>query len=105
MIIGGCGGTPHEPSALEMAEAVFVGSYSQEQIKTGLDQALSLWRLEVNETNYLKYASVLVRLRKDTGVPEMSILDYTIRSHVPSVKTELHEVMAIACTVLQAGDE
>jgi hypothetical protein len=58
---------------------------------------------EVNEENYNRAASALVALRKENGVPEMQILDYMIRSHVPGVKLTFPEAAAIASVFLKAG--
>lgn len=59
-----------KPSALKMMETVFVESYSYGAIKTLLDDTMQLYSLPITEENYRKFGSVLVSLRKETGVSE-----------------------------------
>ena len=92
-----------ERPALEMMEQVFVGNHTQAQIKERLDRAMELYGEARTEENYLKYGSVLVRLRKEiSGATEMNILACVIGAHVPEMTTlpELHKIMAVCAATL-----
>ena len=67
-------GSTSNPTALEMMEVTFVGHFSQAEIKTRVDKALSLYDLPKNDEYYSRAASMLIGLRRETGVPEMSII-------------------------------
>jgi hypothetical protein len=56
------------------------------------------------EENYSRAGSVLVALRKENGTPEIAILDYMIRSHVPGVNVTFPEAAALSSAFLKAGD-
>lgn len=61
-------------NAIEMMEVAFIGGHSEAEIKTLIDQTMKLYSLPINEENYQRLGSVLVSLRKETGVSEMDIL-------------------------------
>ena len=61
-------------SAIEMMEVAFIGEYSQGEIKTLIDATMQINSLPITEENYQRLGSVLVTLRKETGVSEMDIL-------------------------------
>ena len=61
-------------SALAMLELAFEGDYSRQEIKLRIDRVMQLYGLPITEENYSRFGSVLVALRKETGVPEMEIL-------------------------------
>lgn len=66
--------TGAESSAIEMMEVAFIGGHSQGEIKTLIDATMRLNSLPITEENYQRLGSVLVTLRKETGVSEMDIL-------------------------------
>ena len=102
-----CNDASHQTSskdALGMMETIFKGNYTRQEIKSTLDQAMTLYGVFINEENYNRCGSVLVALRKDTNIKEMTILDYMIRSYVPNVKITFPEAAALAVTFLEAGD-
>ncbi len=68
------GNSGSESSAIEMMEAAFIGGHSQGEIKTLIDATMRLNSLPLTEENYQRLGSVLVSLRKETGVSEMDIL-------------------------------
>jgi len=92
------------PDALTMMETTFVGNYRRDRIKRCLDRALLLYDTAPTEENYHRAASALVTLRKSTGVPEMAILAYAIRSKVPGVRVTFPEIAGLAATMIQAGE-
>lgn len=63
-----------ESSAIEMMEVAFIGDHSQGEIKTLIDATMRINSLPITEENYQRLGSVLVTLRKETGVSEMDIL-------------------------------
>ena len=70
---------PREPpvakmSALRQMEIAFKGKHSHATIKLRMDQAMRLYGLPRTEENYSRAGSVLVALRRKTGVSEMDIL-------------------------------
>jgi hypothetical protein len=46
-----------------------------------------------------------VALRKASGIPEMTILDHMLRSHVEGVKLSFGEAAALSASFLSAGDK
>ena len=94
----------NKKDALGMMEVVFKGNYSRLQIKTSLDTAMRLYTMPITEENYNKAGSVLVVLRKDTGIYEMKILNHMIRSYVADVNVTFAEVAALSVTFLEMGD-
>lgn len=89
---------------IEVAARVFEGSPSTGDVKAQFDRALTLYGETPSEEMYNRAASTLVALRQNTGVAEMKILDYMIRSHVEDVKLTFPEAAAFAATFLKAGD-
>lgn len=61
-------------TALEQMEIVFIGSFSYNSIKERMDSVMQLYGLSMTNENYNRFGSVLVTLRKETGVSEMNIL-------------------------------
>jgi hypothetical protein len=101
-----CGSSSVESmDALSQMEIAFEGSYTKEQIKEKLDKAMALYDLPINEENYSRSGSALVGLRKETGIKEMAILNYMIRSKVPGVKISFPEAAGISVSFLKAGDK
>ena len=92
------------PDALTMMHTVFMGDYTRAQIKQQLDVAMRFYNTPITEENYSRAGSVLVTFRKDTGIHEMIILDYMIRSYVPGVNLNFPDAAAIAATFMQLGD-
>jgi hypothetical protein len=99
------GGAVESMHPLAQAELAFVGGHTRQQIQQGLDRVLPLYGLPVTEENYSRAASTLVALRKSSGIPEMTILDYMIRSHVEGVKLSFPEAAGLAVGFLKAGDK
>lgn len=109
LALGGCGagtsGASHEQpteeaSALEMMEAVFVGEYSRATIEARMDRALELYGSAPGEREYEVAGSVLVALRKETGVPEMEMLSCMISSHVEGIDMQFTSAAALCATQL-----
>ena len=88
--------------ALAKCSVVFKGSYTKEQISARLFRAMDLY--DAPRYKAENAASVVVALRENTGIAEMVILDYMIRSYVPGVRQSFSEAAALAATFLQAGD-
>src|SRR5687767_9795961 len=80
-----------QPDALDKMAAVFVDSSSRSEIKAAMDRAFDLFGVPQTEDNYLKYGSILVRLRKDFDTPEMAVLRFAIRlrEESPSLAMDL----------------
>lgn len=89
-------------TSLEKMELVFIWSYSKEDIKLKLDNAMLLYWLEINENNYNKAWSVLVSLRKKTNdsISEMDILNYMINSYTPWVNMSFPDIAWISAWAL-----
>jgi len=102
-----CGGGSDVESmdALSQMEIAFEGAYTKGQIKENHDKTMALYDVPINEENYSRSGSALVGLRKETGIKEMAILDYMIRSKVPGVKISFPEAAAISASFLKAGDK
>ncbi|MBN1915681.1 hypothetical protein JW796_01630 [Candidatus Dojkabacteria bacterium] len=92
-----------ETSALEMMEVAFEGGYSQSEIKEKLDEAMTLYALEINEENYSKAGSALIALRKEskTGVTEMDILDFMIEMYAEDVNMSFPDAAGLAAGMLE----
>lgn len=90
--------------ALAKAELVFVGNYTQGEIKQRLDVAMGLYGVPRTEENYSRAASALVSLRQANGTSEMDILSYMIRSYVPGVNLSFPEAAGLASVLLTVGD-
>lgn len=65
-------------TALDKMETVFVGNFSQGEIKASIDKALLAYGKNRNEQQYEKLGSALVGMRKETNVPEMVMLACTV---------------------------
>jgi hypothetical protein len=91
---------------LEKMAAVFVGSPSRALIKAQMDRALDLYGLPIDEENYNRYGSVLVRMRQESGVPEMEMLRFVIalREGSPDVNIKLTDAIALAATSLELSN-
>ena len=89
---------------LEQMEVAFIDNPSKADIKKLLDTAMKLYKLPINEENYSRAGSVLVVMRKQNGVSEMSILRYMIKSHVQGMDISFPDAAAISVTFLKAGD-
>lgn len=87
-------------TAMEMMEYVFIGGYTQKDIKTRLDKAMELYKVDLTEENYSRAGSALVTLRKEYGHAEMLILDYMIRNHVGEVNFTFAEAAGWASAAL-----
>jgi hypothetical protein len=95
-----------EPNHLGIAHQVFIGAPPVADIKRLMDRTFVQYGdLARTNENYGRAASALVALRKNSGVPEMKILDYMARSHVPGVKLTFPEAAGMAVTFLQAGEK
>lgn len=94
---------PHSPDSLDKMAAVFVGSPSRALIKAQMDRALELYGLPTHEENYNRYGSVLVRMRQESGVREIEMLQFVIalREEVPDVDIKLPDAIALAATSLE----
>jgi exopolysaccharide biosynthesis predicted pyruvyltransferase EpsI len=103
LTLAGCSETEPPNSALDTMLIVFQGKYTKRQIRSRLDEAFHLYGIPVTEENYLRYGSILVSLRRDSGssATEMEILDQAIKGYTPEVKLE--EMMAISNLMLQSG--
>lgn len=100
-----CSAKSTQRDALGMMEVAFDGNYTRAEIKPMLDQAMTIYGVEITEENYSRAASSLIVMRKENGVTEMDILDYMIRSHVPGVNMTFPEAAAISAVFLAAGDK
>lgn len=98
--------SPSSAGSLEKMAAVFVGAPSRALIKAQMDRALGLYGLPIDEHNYNRYGSVLVRMRQDSGVSEMEMLRFVIalREESPEVKVELTDAIALAATSLEESN-
>ena len=94
---------PSDP--ISQMEIAFVGNPTKREITTFLDKALSLYDTPINSENYSRAGSSLVALRQQTGVSEMSILRYMIKSHVPGMKINFPEAAGISAAFLATGDK
>ena len=65
-----------QPSAYGMMEVAFEGNPSTSEIQPMMEEVMKNYKLEVNEENLQKVASMLVSLRKESkvAVTEMEIL-------------------------------
>lgn len=61
-------------TALEQMEIAFIGGFSYNEIKERMDLVMQQYGLSITNENYSRFGSVLVTLRKETGVSEMDIL-------------------------------
>jgi hypothetical protein len=95
---------PTNMTALEQMALVFEGGYSQDQIRSTLATAMSLYGLADTESNRRSAGDVLVALSNARGEPEMTILDHMIRSHVSGVTMTFSDAAAISVTALVTGD-
>jgi hypothetical protein len=94
---------PTHPDALEKMAAVFVGAPSRERIKSNLDRTLILYGLPIGEENYNRYGSVLVRMRQESGISEMELLQFVIslREEAPDIDVSLTDAIALGATTLE----
>jgi hypothetical protein len=90
---------------LSQAELAFVGGVTRQQIKERLDEACLLYGLPQTADSYSRASSTLVALRKANDIPEMTILNHMIRSHVPGVNLSFPEAAGISAAFLKAGDK
>uniref|UniRef100_UPI0037537FD0 hypothetical protein n=1 Tax=Emticicia sp. TaxID=1930953 RepID=UPI0037537FD0 len=62
---------------------VFIGNYSEEQVKTTLEKAMKMYNMPINDDNRLKAASCVLSLRKynKDKFSEMQILEHMIKSN------------------------
>jgi hypothetical protein len=59
--------------------------------------------MPVTQENYSRAGSTLVVLRKETGVTEISILRYMVKSHVPGIKISFPDAAALSAILIAAG--
>jgi|SRR5690606_28288400 len=90
------------PAYVKMS-TVFVGTPSQNKIKSILEPVMTLHNMDINEDNLTRCADVLVALRKssDGKITEMEILDYMYRSKIDRLPFADHA--ALAFTFLTTG--
>ena len=93
-----------ESDSLGQMEIAFEGGYKRQEIQRCVDTALTAYGHPLTEENYSRAGSALVGLRKQLGVPEMSILAYMIRSHVPGVQMTFPDAAGIAATAIKTGE-
>ncbi len=95
-----------ERDNLQLAHRAFVGEPPVGEIKRQMDRNFALYGgLPATNEIYGRAGSALVALRKQTGVPEMRILDHMARSHVPGVKLTFPDAAGLSASFLQAGDK
>lgn len=88
-------------SAVEQMVIAFEGNHSAERIKAGMDKTLPLYSLPTTEENYSRAGSVLVELRKKTGVNEMDILDCIFQRAKYGTSEEFPYAAAVCATSLE----
>ncbi len=86
--------------ALSMMEVAFVGGYSRATIKARMDRVMPLYDLSLTEDNYERAGSVLVSLRKETGVEEMAIAQCMLEMHVDGMNMQFPSSAALCATTL-----
>jgi hypothetical protein len=96
--------TSADTDALDMMVVAFEGGYSRAEIKERMDKAMTLYGLSLSEDEYNRAGSVLVALRNKSGISEMKILNYMIRSHVSGVNLTFPDAAALSVSFLEAGD-
>ena len=71
---------PSKSEAVEMLSSVFIGSFSQQDIKEKMDAAMTMYKLPLTGENYLKVGNSLTSLRKSSnkGISEMDIITHMI---------------------------
>jgi hypothetical protein len=61
-------------SALDKMAVVFKGGYARDQIDSVLSRVMTQFGEPLTEANYNRWGSILIRMRKESTVPEMEIL-------------------------------
>ncbi len=89
-----------DASALEKMSAVFVGRPSVTEIRALMDPVLSNFSQIPSEDIYNRLGSVLVVMRKDSGVPEMHVLR-CMRGLGTTFRDKYAEAAAICATTLE----
>lgn len=69
------------PTAIEMMVDVFEGNHSKTKVKDKMDAVMTAYNVEITQKNYEKCGSVLVSLRKATGVTEIDIIDNMVEAN------------------------
>ena len=92
-------------TVLKESAVVFVGGYSEAEIKRKLDRAMNLYNHPISESNYDGATNMLVQFRLDYGVREMDVLDTMIRSHVPGVNITFVDAASIAAAILSVLED
>ena len=88
-------------NSLDMMAAVFVGGHSRTAIERQISTAMRHHAIPTTDGGYNKAGSVLVVLRKETGVAEMDILR-CINSAEIGAYAEFGEAAAICATLLSS---
>ena len=62
---------------------VFIGNYTEQQVKYTLEKAMKMYNIPINDDNRLKCASTVLSLRKynNDKFSEMQILEHMIKSN------------------------
>lgn len=94
-------GSTSSPTAIDMMESTFVGGYSRSEIKSRIDRVLISYGLPRSEENYSRVASMLIGLRRETGVPEMATLN-CMNSGDFEVFLEIDQAAGVCAATLEA---
>lgn len=86
-------------TSLEKMSLAFKGGYSVSQVKSLLDPVMTSSNLALTEENYNRAGSVLVVMRKEYGVNEMTILRCMKSAYSKSKSNVSFSDMAAICVV------
>ena len=86
--------------ALKQMELAFVGNPSQTTIQRLLDRALKSYGMSINEENYSRVGSTLVRMRKEFGPKEIDILNCVVSQGDMPKSVTIPNGIAICTTLL-----
>lgn len=89
-------------SEVAQMQALFIGDPTPEEIRSKTEALLARHDMAPSHDNLDRLAGVLVRMRKDTGVPEMRIVDCMLELQQPSSHWELPAAAAF-CSAGLAG--
>lgn len=87
-----------EMSSVEKMQIAFAGEHTSEQVRSTMEHLLALFDMAPSSSNLEHNASILVQMRKDTGVPELRIADCMLGLRNPGFNWQFSDAAAFCAS-------
>lgn len=89
-----------EMTATEKMQIAFAGDHTADEVQRKMERLLASFDMAPSNSNLEHNASILVRMRKDTGVPELRIADCMLGLRQPGFNWQFPAAAAYCATGL-----